>query len=433
MLRIYSYLVGLFMYPFARLYLEGLSFLSGMRSLVKRDQHVSFDEFQSGPVLLLALFEKGDLRPDIKNLILRARNQGYYVIAVNNGKIGANELASVDEAIPSYYIERYNFGRDFGSYKSGALFLYKNKKFKNCSRVIIMNDSVFYSDANLNSFLCSLNDSRYDVIGATCNPEISFHLGSFCISMSAEVFFNSKMARFWKRYRKSDIRPTVIKRGEMKLSQVLMSIASPSKVEVLFDKAGFLSRMATEESEKILNDMPKLMSRPQIKQPDEFQYPSFMSITDGFVEAYSTDSLSLKNLSWRLKGLQADSISKTQSQLLFCPDDVVDLASKLYPDIDIERFRNEYFKFLTASWGETIETGSQVHFNCILFARLGLPFAKLDLVFRGVASVNDIEALCEECMSEDEAAQFRRLVYGKAWGHKSYVGWRLAAFNRGLL
>ena len=42
-------------------------------------------------------------------------------------------------------------------------------------KLVLLNDSVFYTKSNLENFIDELSDKSYDVIGATENFEISHH------------------------------------------------------------------------------------------------------------------------------------------------------------------------------------------------------------------------------------------------------------------
>jgi hypothetical protein len=72
----------------------------------------------------LALYEKGRLRSDIENLLITAKSLGMYVLAVNTLKV--HNPDGLKDKIDCY-IERPNFGRDFGSYQTGFLHIYTRR------------------------------------------------------------------------------------------------------------------------------------------------------------------------------------------------------------------------------------------------------------------------------------------------------------------
>ena len=71
-------------------------------------------EYSGSKIALIALYEKGELRKDIQTLIKTLREKNFYIVGVNTLKLHESYKNSFD-----CYIERYNYGRDFGSYKQG--------------------------------------------------------------------------------------------------------------------------------------------------------------------------------------------------------------------------------------------------------------------------------------------------------------------------
>ena len=100
------------LYPLAYSIVSAQSLASRVKALGKKPV-VHFEQPYAGQkILLLALYEKGRLRADIENLLITAKSLGMYVIAVNTLKVlNADSLKDKIDC----YIERPNFGRDFGS------------------------------------------------------------------------------------------------------------------------------------------------------------------------------------------------------------------------------------------------------------------------------------------------------------------------------
>ena len=180
MLRIKSALL----YPLAYIIIASKSAINGIKYLVKK-QVVHFQKTYTGEkILLMALYEKGRLRPDILNLLETAKTSGLYVIAVNTSKVLQPE--SLQDCIDCY-IERPNFGRDFGSYQTGFMYLFKQGWETQCPRLLMLNDSLFFSKKNLAAFLEKMTNNDIEVLGATENYEEDYHLGSFCVSVCQSI------------------------------------------------------------------------------------------------------------------------------------------------------------------------------------------------------------------------------------------------------
>ena len=176
----------------------------------------------------------------------RAKAAGFYVLVVNTGKLTAPEKL---KDFVDVYIERYNFGRDFGSYKSGFLHLFKSNTTKECPRLLMINDSVYVVQNRIDKFLTDMKDTDLEVLGSTENYEIEYHLGSFCISMSGNILRHQKFEKYWRAYRNSDLRPTVIRRGEMGLSKMLKTaVSSEDQIKSLYDSWRFYDKCNNDHS-----------------------------------------------------------------------------------------------------------------------------------------------------------------------------------------
>lgn len=216
MIRMMSYIHTVTLYPAARMIVACQSGLQRIKTINEKQVVHIEREYKDQPIILLALYQKGRLRPDIMRLLHVAKAQGLYVIGVNTLKLKDPDAL---RGLVDCYIERPNFGRDFGSYKSGFLHVFSRKWDKTCPRLIMLNDSVFYSTRGLEKFINDLSTSDVEVLGGTENYEIEYHLGSFCISMAQSVLRSARLKSYWNSYRLTDVRPVVIKQGEMRLSR----------------------------------------------------------------------------------------------------------------------------------------------------------------------------------------------------------------------
>ena len=88
---------------------------------------------------------------------------------------------------------------------------------------------MFFSKKHIHKFIADMLSSPCEVLGATENYEIEHHLGSFCIAISGGVLNAAKLKDYWKGYRNTDVRPVVIKTGEMEFSKVLKRVVRSSE------------------------------------------------------------------------------------------------------------------------------------------------------------------------------------------------------------
>lgn len=236
------------LFPFARTAVQAQSAVSWLKSKGKKAV-VHFEApFDERAILLLALYEKGRLRPDVRRMLQIAADQGLYVLAVNTLRLLPGEIENLHDIVDCY-IERPNFGRDFGSYRTGFLHLIDKGWAESCPRLLMLNDSVYFSQSRTPAFLRDMMESPVEVLGATENFEIEYHLGSFCIAVDGGILRNPRFRKYWRDYSLTDVRPAVIKRGEMGLSWLLKRIATaPEGICALYSSERFVGELSRDDA-----------------------------------------------------------------------------------------------------------------------------------------------------------------------------------------
>ncbi len=412
------------LYPLARAIVEGQSIRARVQSWGKPPK-IHFEVPHAGQrILFLALYEKGELRPDILRLLAEAKAQGLYVLAVNTLKL--RDPGALKHLIDCY-IERPNFGRDFGSYKTGFLHVYARGWEKTCPRLVMINDSVYYATRGLSKFLSDLSTSDTEVLGATENHYMEYHLGSFCVSFAQSILQSDRLRKYWHGYRLTDIRPIVIKRGEMKLSKVLKRcVSNPKQFSALFTGAGFLEEVRKRPD---LQDVVIRHSRTSILHAG----PGF-SITE--VEEVLSESYVRRRFGGT-EGLEEARVDAPLTEI-YRSDMITDRVSlirhltrhfTLPEGADVEAILSN--AIATAATQRFIR-GSQIHQNAAVLLYMGLPIIKLDGVFRGVLNVQDLIRV-QALLPPEEAEELGRNLLDRPFGDTTLVGWKKAAFNMGLI
>lgn len=412
-------------YPAAYAYVSLQSDWNQVKSIGKKDKVLYATPYKGEKILLMALFEKGDIRDDIVSLLESAKRQGIYVLCINTLKVRSPERY---KNVVDCYIEKYNFGRDFGSYQSAFNYLYKEGLADTCPRLLMLNDSVFYCRDRVEAFLTEMLSSSCEVLGGTENFEIEHHLGFFCIAFSGDIIRNPKLKKYWKNYKCSDIRPLVIKRGEMKLSKTLKScVSSPGNFRALYDVSA--AALYLRANPEILDNLAALAREDG---NPEFRSFSYAYVSEKVVAKYLHNSTSLVGVS--LDGTEVESLENLpvhfahtmESYCEFIGDSVT--GGKKSVEQMAASVRDEViFSFL-----EFFIKGSQVHQNGIFLHRIGLPFIKLDGLYRGAFSVRDVEVIAD-VLDASQTETFRRNMYSRPYGRNTLFGWKLAAFERGLI
>lgn len=417
------------LYPLAVLRESARSYLKYAQTAFQKTNVIIKKEYNHKPILLIALYEKYELRNDVKRLLCAAQKCGYFVVAVNTLRLSdPKKLFDVVDC----YIEKPNFGRDFGSYQTGFMHIFNNGYEKTCSRVLMVNDSIYFSTKGLEEFLVSMRDAWEDALGATENFEIKHHLGSFCISFSSYAINHKKFRQYWKDYKNTDVRPLVIKRGEMKLSSVLKSIArNENYFSSIYSSANFLSRVIRDR--KMISEYLKCS-----RKSDRVDWKKFgiQDITELFIDKSVSNVGKISNSN----GAQTQNINlfmarntqeKIQYDKLFLSYDIDSL--ECFINTNVVQTDKSLFESLVISFAvEVFRCGSQIHQNATILYEMGLPIVKLDLIFRGMFDEYDLLNILNK-MNEIERIELKQLLLARPFGSSVLIGIDRAAFERGLI
>jgi len=408
------------MYLVAYVIVSAQSFMMRIKVFGKSSK-VHFEQsYQGQKILLLALYQKGRLRPDIENLLITAKQLGMYVLAINTLKV--LEPNNLKEKIDCY-IERPNFGRDFGSYKTGFLHLFKKGWEKQCPRLLMLNDSLFYSKQNLAAFLNQMTSTDIEVLGEAENHEIEHHLGSFCISLQASILQHSRFKNYWKHYTNTDIRPKVIKRGEMKLSKTLRRcVSSADQFQACYDLNWLSNYLDNKELLERVSDLYRVSDfvdwkRPSLKAASKRIYNKYLQ------------------MDYNLANIEANIEANIDSKLSYFVDNPKQLIKAIETntkETNLQSLSQRVYEEVKNDLMECFTAGSQIHQNNILLHHLGMPIIKLDGLYRGMFSTADVVQLASQ-LSQNEKPSFQKLMFDKPFGGNTLFGWKRAAFYRGLI
>jgi len=408
-------------YPYARARIGLLSEIARLRSIGRKPVVWWEDPHDGRKIMLVALYQKGGLRPDVIRLMRAARAAGLYVLAVNTLKLSDPQAI---RDLADCYIERPNFGRDFGSYRTGFLHLYARGWDRTCPRLLLLNDSIYYNEARLPQFLAEMMDSSVEALGSTENFEIEHHLGSFCLAVGAPVLRHWRFRKYWRNYRLSDVRPTVILRGEMGLTKVLKRCVSrPDQFAALYGAARFNDDLLRDDGLldfAISNTRRSDLAHGKRATPEtlvgylrqRFTIPQYELA--GAEVAIDADVTSINQRRWVTNlGEIEESLGETMTR----PEQIE---------------RSLVRRSLIGLVGEIFMVGSQIHQNGAVLVNMGLPMVKLDGVYRGVYNLEDVNVIAG-IMGERDGRELRRLLLERPYGGHMLFGWKRAAFERGLI
>jgi len=426
--------MGTFSVPLIYAYLYALSYKNYLISLFKPDVVEIFNPHQNGQsILLIALFEKTYLRKDIIRLLEVSKRAGLYIVAVNTRKLSKAFLGE-HQHLFDVYISQYNYGRDFASYQKGFKYIFKNKLQQHAERIVMLNDSLYYDADRTPQFLDDMINAPVEVLGATENHEINYHLGSFAISFAKKITTNEKFIKYWKNYKRSDIRPLVIKRGEMGLSKMLAKITSNEfEMKALYDASTV--RNYLQQSYENLANFSKAY-----RHSDLVDWPrlSYVGLLEDFLTY--TKLVSGKEKKDKLVNLEDEKKIST-IRLERTGFNVNDMYVTSIKNIDIYLNRipgkaddiyDQFHQFAISKSVSNSRHGSQIHQNNACFMLMGLPIIKLDGIYRGMFSELDISNF-QKLLKPEYFNELVEILYKKPFGGDVLLGWRQVAFFRGLI
>jgi hypothetical protein len=407
------------------------SFQNYIKSLFVRDKVVVNTAYKDEPILLLALYEKSILRPDIVNLLKVAKKIGLYTIAVNTQKLTDTELFEKKKLIDTY-LGIFNFGRDFGSYKKGFNYIFSKGLHKHAPRIVMLNDSVFYEPSRLESFLKELVNTKKEVLGATHNYEINYHIGSFCISFAKSITNHKRFISYWRNFRRTDLRRVVIQRGEMGLSKVLSRIVSnQSSMQVIYNQ-NMLSQFLREgQVDKKLSQWNKLIRKSKYVG---WKCEPLNNLMHEFIQ---THNIIFHNKDqFKNENNAEDRFILTQKKYIFGSEfifiDSMSQAKKILMKYGSQDLYEIFTDFLVARFVEQSRYGSQIHQNNACFVYAGLPLIKLDGIYRGMFNDIDVNNF-KPLMDKRTFEALETLLFAKPFGEHSHSGWKRIAFINGLI
>ena len=148
--------------------------------------------------------------------------------------------------------ERPNFGYDFGSYRDGIKLLWRLDITP--TRLVLINDSVFYPLMAGDQTLEALGELECDIGGIVMRMRGNRQfLEGYFYSISQRAFLSKEFTYFWKNYRVSSNKRTVIRLGERGFSKAML--AAGLTVRSLYQRASFVDKinsLSEDELAKVL-------------------------------------------------------------------------------------------------------------------------------------------------------------------------------------
>jgi hypothetical protein len=171
-------------------------------------------------IAIFASFSNEQLDESTEKIIaLLRKKEAYIIFSTNNPntKFIKNKQINV-------FISHNNCGRDFGQFKTATKYIYQNISSEITSKVVYLNDSVFYFDSNIN-FIDKFLDENYDFISTfenSGNQKNKWFLSSWMFSVSKNLFTSEIYKKFFDNYLPINHKSYAVNYGEKKLTEVAL-------------------------------------------------------------------------------------------------------------------------------------------------------------------------------------------------------------------
>ncbi|MBN9309701.1 MAG: hypothetical protein J0I99_11370 [Devosia sp.] len=373
------------LFPFLRLLVRALlmpglvigDWIAGWR-LARQGDVVSieaYSEASGGTFCVFHLYQRYTLPANVVHAIAVLKELGVNVVAVSNLPLAPAELERLKPYLHTF-IQRRNFGRDFGGYRRGVLHVLDRHA---PDRLILLNDSIFFARRGLREFFTEMSrDGGF--IGASENHEISHHVGSYALSFGPQVLSDPRFRKYWQDYRSTEIRPRVIWNGEAALSK-LVEQTIKVRPRVIYS----LQRLDAALKQASWRDL--VVSASQMPENYQGHNP-------------------LRQLVRESRKPMREAQPVTKAMLL-------DSASLTLPMPEEELVRDmnaQYRRELQRDLLDYVFHGSQIHWGALLLTQyLQMPIIKLDLVLRSIYGLGELDSFAP-FLTEDEFAEFHQLV-----------------------
>ncbi|MDE3028269.1 MAG: hypothetical protein KGH84_07720, partial [Paracoccaceae bacterium] len=191
-------------------------------------------------VAIFVIFPSSGLLPSHLHTLSYFRSKGYAVQVVSNLPLPDADRERLLEQCWRF-VERPNFGYDFGAYREGILDL--ADELAGLERLVLINDSTWFPLPGSRDWLDDVEALDVDFAGAASHygaprPEIerfrsirwaygphhrNFHYASFALCLRPGILRSADFIAYWRTFHLTDKKRRTVRRGEVGLTQWMLS------------------------------------------------------------------------------------------------------------------------------------------------------------------------------------------------------------------
>ncbi len=314
---------------------------------------------------VFVLYSKSQLPEFTENGLDAIARSPHNLIVVSNATLAPLVKAKILDKCHKL-IERKNVGRDFGAYKDGVNYVLE--QFPEASRIVLMNDSVFFMRRTLDKLIADLNGPQ-DFIGVTEVHQFHYHVQSFLLSFGRAAIKSKAFVKFWKRYLPINTRRWTIHRGEIRLTRMMTKAGF--RPHILYQAAHLLAHLQRRPSREVI-EATRLL-------PTEVRGDIYSNFLPVLGEKFSPAAVSaveaIASGVRRLHGVPARGVDAQLSRINARAAGMEQLSVGIFSDQIVF----------------SISQNNQMHHGGFLFIKyLGLPLLKRDIFYRELYALEDV-------------------------------------------
>lgn len=223
-----------------------------------------FREHENKYYALFLIYQPKGIPWYVKNALDSLNEAGINVIVIVNHGIDEKRLSTLRENSKTVII-RNNSGFDIGAFRDATIYL--NSQEYEATRVIYLNDSIYFFQGGLTNLFSRLVTSNSDICAPFENWEIHYHIQSFCFAISGRIFRHSIFQNFWERYIPVNSRLWAINKGEVGLSRTMIPLAE--SIDIVYRPKNLRDHLSEIETLDSRMNLGRLIPMPIRSQSSE--------------------------------------------------------------------------------------------------------------------------------------------------------------------